>query len=108
MENLNYVLDVLVAAREKLKDNDLHHGILKNQIGEAFEILVSEIDKTSSENEVLNWNKAKAYLDEVRSNYTEIGASGLIALQLTINPLLVRYEKKERSKTLYDEIMDLS
>lgn len=54
------------------------------------------------------WDKAYAYLQETRMNYTEIGEVGLFALTLFINPLLVRYSKGERTDELYDEIMSCS
>jgi hypothetical protein len=54
-----------------------------------------------------DWEEAKKYLDEARQAYTDVGTAGLLALQLTINPLLIRYEKGERTKDLYDSIMGL-
>ena len=57
---------------------------------------------------VIDWVATKNYLDEVRQNYTSIGTAGMFALQISINPLLVRYEKGERSKELHDEILSLS
>ena len=56
---------------------------------------------------IKEWDEAKKYLDKIRIMYTEIGVSGLLGLQLSINPLLVRYEKDERSDELYDSIMSL-
>jgi len=54
-----------------------------------------------------DWEEAKKYLDKVRQAYTEIGAGGLLCLQITINPLLIRYEKGERTQDLYVSIMEL-
>jgi len=54
-----------------------------------------------------DWEEAKKYLDKVRQIYTEIGACGLLGLQITINPLLIRYEKGERTHDLYTSIMEL-
>jgi len=53
----------------------------------------------------LNWDSAKEHLQEIRMRYTEIGAAGIMALTLTLNPLLIRYEKGERTQDLYDEMM---
>jgi hypothetical protein len=53
------------------------------------------------------WTEAKEHLDEIRMMYTGIGASGLLGLRLSINPLLIRYEKGERTQDLYDAIMSL-
>jgi hypothetical protein len=55
----------------------------------------------------MDWENAKKHLDEVRIAYTEIGASGLLGLNFSINPLLVRYEKGERTQELYESIMSL-
>lgn len=54
----------------------------------------------------LNWDAAKKHLDEMRRMYTEIGAAGVIGLTLGLNPLLVRYERGERTRKLYNEIME--
>lgn len=56
----------------------------------------------------MDWKEAKDYLDKIRKDYTEIGSVGLIALNIVINPLLIRYENGERSQLLHDEIMSLS
>jgi hypothetical protein len=56
---------------------------------------------------MLNWEDAKKYLDHIRIRYTEIGAAGLLGLYVAIDPLLVRYEKGERTQELYDAIMSL-
>lgn len=53
------------------------------------------------------WKKAKEWLDEVRQAYFDVGAAGLFGLRLSIDPLLVRYERGERTDELYDEIMEL-
>lgn len=58
-------------------------------------------------NENLNWGRAKGHLKQIRQLYTDIGASGLLALQGTINPLLIRLEKNERAQDLYESIMNL-
>jgi len=53
------------------------------------------------------WEEAKAWLDEVRQAYFEVGSAGLLGLQISINPLLVRYERGERTDELYEEMMGL-
>ena len=55
----------------------------------------------------LNWEEAKERLDEVRQAYFEIGSAGLFGLRLNIDPLLVRYDRGERTQALYDDIMEL-
>jgi hypothetical protein len=54
-----------------------------------------------------NWDKAYNHLQEIRKDYTEIGASGVFALTLTLNPLLIRYAKGERTEELYREMMEV-
>jgi len=51
------------------------------------------------------WEEAKDYLDECREIYTSIGVAGMFALRRIIDPLLIRYERGERTEELYDEIM---
>lgn len=51
------------------------------------------------------WKAAQAHLQEVRRQYVEIGAAGVPGLTLVLNPLLVRYERGERTQELYDEVM---
>jgi hypothetical protein len=53
----------------------------------------------------MDWEKAEKHLKEIRQVYTDIGSPGLIALTLVINPLLVSFEKDERTQSLYNAIM---
>jgi hypothetical protein len=55
----------------------------------------------------MDWEQAEEHIKYIRSAYTDIGISGMPALQITINPLWVRFEKGERSQELYDDIMSL-
>ena len=55
----------------------------------------------------MNWENAENHLKDIRQIYTEIGITGLPALQITINPLLIRFESGERTEELYDQIMEL-
>lgn len=54
-----------------------------------------------------DWDKAREWLYEVERMYKEIGGVGQLALVITIDPLIHRYESGERSEDLYDEIMSL-
>lgn len=56
----------------------------------------------------LDWEKAKAHLDEAEREYRAIGASGKFGLHLVILPLQERYERGERTQWLYDDIMEVS
>ncbi len=51
-----------------------------------------------------DWETVKAHFDEVRQQYVDIGASGVPGLTLTFHPLLVRYERGERSDELLREM----
>lgn len=53
-----------------------------------------------------DWEKAIKHLQDVRYWYTAIGAAGIFGLTFVLNPLLVRYEKGERTQELYDSIMN--
>lgn len=53
------------------------------------------------------WNEAKSWLDEVRQAYVDVGAAGLFGLRISIDPLLIRYERGERTEDLFEEIMEL-
>jgi len=55
----------------------------------------------------MDWKKAEKRLKTIRGLYTEIGVSGLSALQIVINPLLIKFEKGERTQELYNNIMSL-
>ncbi len=57
--------------------------------------------------DALNWDRAADHLNTMRKAYTDIGMAGILCLNNVINPLLISYEKGERTKKLYDEIMEL-
>lgn len=56
----------------------------------------------------LDWDKAKAHLDFYEKEYNDLdGGAGRFALAITIMPLRDRLERGERTKWLYDEIMEV-
>lgn len=55
----------------------------------------------------LDWDKAKAHLELYEKEYRAIGAAGRFDLAMTIMPLKDRLDKGERTKWLYDEIMEV-
>lgn len=63
-------------------------------------------DATYEPVEMIDWPKAKAYLDMLQAEYEKIGPEGKFGLAITIMPLQDRYERGERTKWLYDEIME--
>ena len=56
----------------------------------------------------MDWEKAEEYLQECEQAYTEIGSAGYLTLVTVIRPLRDRYNKGERTKELYDEIMEVA
>lgn len=56
-------------------------------------------------NATLDWAEAERHLQGVRRQYVDIGVAGLLGLRLTLDPLLVRYERGERTPDLHAEIM---
>jgi len=57
---------------------------------------------------MMNWEKAKNYLYEIKREYENIGFAGVFGLSVTINPLVKRFEDGERTQELYDEITGLN
>jgi hypothetical protein len=55
----------------------------------------------------MDWEKAENHLIEIRQQYNDIGSSGIPALSMFINPLLIRFEQGERTENLYNSIMNL-
>lgn len=54
----------------------------------------------------LDWDKAKAHLDEVRSQYEELpAANGMLALVVTFDPLRARLMSGERTEELHEAMM---
>ena len=47
------------------------------------------------------------HLQEVRQQYVAIGAAGVLGLTLSLNPLVVRYEKGERTTELLEAMRNV-
>lgn len=54
-----------------------------------------------------DWDKAYTHLLECIAMYTEIGATGRIALEITLLPIYRRYMGGERTDCLYKDIMSI-
>lgn len=54
-----------------------------------------------------DWEKAKAYFDEIKRTYNDIGACGQPALQIVFFPLERRYEQGERTQDLLDAMLSV-
>lgn len=59
----------------------------------------------------MDWEKAKAHFDEVRKQYQDLegkpGVNTSFALHFTFTPLARRFNSGERTKELYDEMMEV-
>lgn len=58
------------------------------------------------EDTTLDWDKAIDYLNMMIGMYEEIGPSGWFGLNLSLYPYKKRIESGERTKELYDAIME--
>jgi len=56
--------------------------------------------------ELINWDRAEKHLYNMKQGYKEIGPMGIFGLS-SIIPLVKRFEDGERTKELYDKIMEL-
>lgn len=56
---------------------------------------------------IAGWMEAESHLKEIRMRYTEIGRAGMLALRMSIDPLLVRFENGERTDELHAAMMAL-
>lgn len=54
----------------------------------------------------LNWEEAKNHLYLMKGMYEEIGPAGSFGLMFMV-PMIKRFESGERTKELYDEIMEI-
>lgn len=71
-------------------------------MAEEFE----EIFQESEEDPDLDWEAAEKYLGEMIEAYEEIGRSGSMGLAMILLPLKDRLKSGERTKYLYDAIME--
>ena len=59
----------------------------------------------------LDWIKAKAHFDEIRSGFQELegmsGVSATWALRFVFDPIAKRYNLGERTRELYDEMLNV-
>lgn len=53
-----------------------------------------------------DWDRAINYLNSLIAEYTAIGPTGLFGLNLVLLPLKNRYDKGERTRELYDAILE--
>lgn len=63
----------------------------------------NEYERITSE---LDWEKAEYHLNLMIDGYKSIGQCGIFGLMLTLYPLKHRFNSGERTKELYDEIME--
>jgi hypothetical protein len=53
----------------------------------------------------LNWKAAETRLREIRQAYVDAGRAGLLGLRGTLDPLMVRFERGERTAELHAAMM---
>ena len=61
----------------------------------------------SKTDEFLDWKKAESHLYLFKQLYEQLGDSGIWGLENTIYPLINRYVQGERTKQLYNEMMNV-
>lgn len=59
------------------------------------------------QDEPMDWEKARDYLEMMMNEYRAIGPNGVLGLVLGLYPLQIRLDCGERTRELYDEIMAL-
>jgi uncharacterized membrane protein len=55
--------------------------------------------------EQFDWDRAFEHLQKLRELYAKLGAPGIPALNAVLNPLLLRYERGERTRELYEAML---
>jgi hypothetical protein len=62
--------------------------------------------------EILDWEKATAHFDKIRKEYQGLegvpGVNTTAALRIVFDPLSMRYNRGERSRDLYDAMLNVS
>ena len=53
----------------------------------------------------MDWERAENHLNMLIAEYSAIGGTGQIGLQITLLPLKRRFDAGERTDKLYEEIM---
>ena len=87
----------------KLFDLEPAYQIERIAISECIIEVDKTVEPTISEEE---WDKAKRYLEMLIVEYASIGFAGSFGLNGVLVPLRKRFEAGERTKALYDEIME--
>lgn len=64
------------------------------------------VSSTCATDQLPDWPTVHAHLQAVRTRYVLIGGEGIKHLRFELDPLLLRYERGERSFALYRSIMD--
>ena len=59
----------------------------------------------------IDWTKAKAHFDDIRGQYQALegmpGVNTTIALRMVFDPLAKRYNARERTQELYEEMLSV-
>jgi hypothetical protein len=66
-------------------------------------------ENTAAGDEAMDWQKAREHFEVVVKQYQDLegtpGVNTTLALRLTFDPLRVRFNRGERSRSLYDAMM---
>lgn len=98
--------NIVIFTKEEL-ENMLNGQIIVSQTKDGRVIRYMSKDQYEAETTpAMDWEKAKNHLNEVIANYISIGWTGQLALNYNLLPLRERYNKGERTRQLYDDIME--
>lgn len=65
----------------------------------------------TASNEAMDWEKAREHFDAVVKEYQDLegtpGVNTTFALRITFDPLRMRFNRGERSRSLYDAMMSV-
>ena len=96
--------------KRKISDEEIKK-LLKIENKEPCEICSNENWKIYHNEGCPKWETAKENFDKIFEMYKDMlgqpDTNTSIAIAFVLNPLLTRYNSGERSKELYDEMMDV-
>ena len=105
---ISYIISLLkskgIMTEEDEKARDIY---VKGMVSQLTEETIQEILENENKRDMeLDWDKALEHLTEMLAEAITIGPAGTFYI-MGCNMLKNRYDNGERTKELYDEIMDL-
>lgn len=97
---------IVIFTKEEL-ENMLNGQIIVSQTKDGRVIRYMSREQYEEETTpAMDWDKAKAHLYEIITNYIALGwEKGQLTINYKLMPLRERYDRGERTRKLYDEIM---